>query len=219
MPSLQRSLGSPGCSPASLASLITVSHIFSSSLFLYNERGKNAFVISWWGETMALLTLAPPAGAESPSQGRLASRLSPGSFTTVTHSATRTAAKGGCYNLLPTPTREPNGNLWLGSSRGRRGGPGRQRGLGGRSSCCHGPGHADFCCSAAPRGLASSLLKPSAHTGQESLSFLAQQRLPMSSNISCAFQRCLVPVPGVSRPPSPRDALLHGPLVIDLTGL
>lgn len=115
----------------------------------------------------------------------------------------------------PTPNREANRNLWLGSSRGRRGGPGRQRGArraaepaqgGERSSSCRGPGHADF--AAAPRGLASSLLNPSAHTGRESLSVLAQQRFPISSNISSASPRLRkgvvwFPLPGVSRAPEP----------------
>lgn len=51
----------------------------------------------------------------------------------------------------PPPKREPNRNLRLGSSRGRRGGPGRQPRVrraaaepaqgGERSSRCPGPGH------------------------------------------------------------------------------
>lgn len=52
------------------------SSLFHTSLwsyfFRYNERGKNTFVISRWGETIAVLT-PPPAGAESPSQGEFAS--------------------------------------------------------------------------------------------------------------------------------------------------
>lgn len=34
--------------------------LLCSYFFFYNERGKNTFVISWWGETIVLLELSPP---------------------------------------------------------------------------------------------------------------------------------------------------------------
>lgn len=70
----------------------------------------------------------------------------------VTHSGAGTGAKGGRQSLLPC-TKPGIRNLWLGSSRGRRAGPGRQRGLRAESAGAAATARARrFCCSAAPRG-------------------------------------------------------------------
>lgn len=60
VPCVQRRLRTRGCS----LELGHHSSLFYTSLcsylFFYNDRGKNTFVISRWGETIALLTLSPP---------------------------------------------------------------------------------------------------------------------------------------------------------------
>lgn len=159
VPCVQRRLRTRGCSreQGHHSSLFYTS--LCSYLLVYNERGQSTFVIGCWGETMAVLTLPPPRRAESPSQGEFASRLllaqlrHPGdSFWSGDGSERRTPE--------PPPLHQTGNqrNLRLGSSRGRRGGPGRQRGTQGRErrSCCHGPG-APVLLLCSPSGVASSL--------------------------------------------------------------
>lgn len=151
----------------------------------------------------------------------------------MTHSGTGTRAKGGCCNLLPLHQTVNQTGIcsWDHLGAGEEG-PGGSEGArrataepaqgGERSSRCPRPGHADFCCFCSPSGVGFLLAKSISPYKHEILSFLAQQRFPISSNISF----CLPSVkkgrlfsflyPESAEHPSLRDTPLRRPLQIDL---